>query len=818
MYKFRLDADDSYLILAPRWSDLESAWQVGLLAMLFVVPLILILSLCRYELRLISRFSAAGLLLLRVLVLLVLWIAIGVQPHFAEIRVEETPGGVRIAVDLSASMDVLDRQRTPDEIATLNRALRRTDASELTRKQIVAKILSSEGINLLQKLADRHQVEIVGFHEQALDISPAQLLDILTKTKGNEEINATNLLAPLKKVSTSHDLPLRGVLLFSDGQHNVGVPPYERADELGKQRVPIFPVVIGSREPPNDLMILDVQAPTKVFRDATVPIEIRCKVSNMPVQEMTVELQIESKPIRPEHRHIILHKGKDEVYPVRFQAKMEEVGTHTLSIKATSKHPKEITLANNHATRVIRVADDKAKVLLVDGDARWECHYLANALLRDPTISLDRVVFSQPRIGLIKVDQLDKAGLAKTKLPEPKADRKDYDPLSAYDCILLGDVSPEQLPMADRQRLERFVAERGGTLILLAGKRHLPLAYTKVSQAANDPLVKMLPITEPREWIKETGFTLRVSGEGKLRPFLQLEPNSPSNAWPELPKHFWGIVGKRKPAASVLLMPEPSQDEADTGILVQQNYGFGRVLFVGLDSTWRWRFRVGDVYHHRFWGQLARWSAAEKLLPAGNRWVRYGPREPIYAETEEVEFAVRLSELLPPLKDLSVARAKLYAKHADGTESLVATIPLMKHARQPNLLEAKVRGLAHGTYRLALEIPPYQAQMAEPSEEKDAPAKGRDLFRIVPREQPELLDLATNWTVMQSLAERSDGKLYTPENIEEILERLERRIERTEHRDESKPWQDEPMVWWMLGILLGLLTLEWTWRKWLDLA
>ena len=50
-----------------------------------------------------------------------------------------------------------------------------------------------------------------------------------------------------------------------------------------------------------------------------------------------------------------------------------------------------------------------------------------------------------------------------------------------------------------------------------------------------------------------------------------------------------------------------------------------------------------------------------------------------------------------------------------------------------------------------------------------------------------------------------------------LLDRLARHIQRTEYRDESKPWQDEPMVWWLLGVLLGLLTLEWAWRKWLDL-
>src|SRR5206468_329634 len=131
------------------------------------------------ELRLISRLSACGLLMLRLLILLVIWLAIGVQPHFAEIRVEETPGRVRIAVDLSSSMDVADRQRTADEKSSLDRVLKLTDADDaITRKQIVAKILSPRGMDLLKRLADQHQVEIVGFHQQAMEMQPAQLLDV----------------------------------------------------------------------------------------------------------------------------------------------------------------------------------------------------------------------------------------------------------------------------------------------------------------------------------------------------------------------------------------------------------------------------------------------------------------------------------------------------------------------------------------------------------------------------------------------------------------------------------------------------------------
>src|SRR5947209_1353018 len=95
------------------------------------------------------------------------------------------------------------------------------------------------------------------------------------------------------------------------------------------------------------------------------------------------------------------------------------------------------TLQNNRRTVQINVADDKARVLLIDGEARWEYHYLATALARDRAMKLDRVVFLQPRLGQVAEDDLKKIGNPALALPaEPDA-------LLNYDCIILGDVSPE---------------------------------------------------------------------------------------------------------------------------------------------------------------------------------------------------------------------------------------------------------------------------------------------------------------------------------------------------------------------------------------
>jgi hypothetical protein len=258
--------------------------------------------------------------------------------------------------------------------------------------------------------------------------------------------------------------------------------------------------------------------------------------------------------------------------------------------------------------------------------------------------------------------------------------------------------------------------------------------------------------------------------------------------------------------ASPAFIDETKPDDA-TGLLVQQSYGFGKVLFVGLDSTWRWRYKAGDVYHHRFWGQLVRWAAAERLLPAGNRLVRFGTREPVYQHGQEIEIAARLSDEAQPGSLPQRPLVRVMRRKADKTEEEVAVVPLQVNAQQGKLLEGKLRDLPAGTYRVDLDV----AKLRDPLFSGDAG------FTVLPAENAELLDLSPNWELLQGLAEQSQGRVFTPKNVEQVLNLLAHSVQPREVRQDSKPWRDEPLVWWALGIFVSLLALEWLWRKGLDL-
>src|SRR5262249_27790450 len=170
------------------------------------------------------------------------------------------------------------------------------------------------------------------------------------------------------------------------------------------------------------------------------------------------------------------------------------------------------------------------------------------------TVQLQRVLFRPPLLNPDLTDeQLERLGHPRRSLPAaPGA-------LADYQCIILGDVSPDQLLAADRndrERLEQYVKDHGGTLVLVAGHRFLPLAFAGLRRpgARPDPLARLLRVEEPHVVSRNVAFPVTLTREGRRTTFLQLEetPAESERRWAQLPGHFWGVVGRAKPGAAVL--------------------------------------------------------------------------------------------------------------------------------------------------------------------------------------------------------------------------------------------------------------------------
>lgn len=855
---------DTTLLLAPRWGELSAAAQISLLALCCLVPFLLAILLYRFELRLVRRGAAAALLALRLAALGFLLLVFCFRPVLAHTVTEHLPGRVLVALDRSLSMDVADPQRPLLDKLRLARALRlgeglctpqqlddwirayetadgpqwlRADESPndperrrqlaeerrrphdevarridaLTRAATARRIVEPEGIGLLAAIGARHKVEVLAFARDAWDIPPEAAGTAAAASTPEAELRGTDLrLALTRALQTTgpDEGRILGVVLLTDGQHNHGPSPIAKALELGEHGLPVYPIALGPRQAPPDVALAAVKAPASVFKGVDAPIETRVKVSGLPAQEIVVELQAPGQPVQEEH---IRHDGGDRYYPVRFQVRLDQVGTQALTVTARSVAG-ETRTDNNSRPLAVNVADDRAKVLLVDGEARWEYHYLASALHRDRSVETHGVVFAQPRLGRIPEEELHKVGNPRLHLP-PEADA-----LAGYDCIIVGDVTPAQLPPPDRVRLERYVADRGGTLVLVAGKRAMPQAFLG---DGDDPLPRLLPIEEPQVVTPAAGFPMTLTPEGRLAAFLQLEaaPDRSEQRWAELPRHFWGVVGRVKPGAVPLAAlvegdARPSAaPERERALVARHNYGFGRVLFVGVDSTWRWRFRTGDAYHHRFWGQVIRWAASDKPLVAGNDHVRFGTREPAYRQGQEVELVVRLGDSVSPLRADGLAGARILRRTAEGKEEAVALVPLDRREAQPRVLEGRVRDLPAGQYAVELAIPELGDLLQGPPGPDGTPAPLRATFAVTPPDSEETVELAANWPLLEEVASKSGGRVFAPEEAAALVDLLTQRSSIREHLQENKLWQ-----WWgTLAVCLLLLTAEWVGRKWVGL-
>ncbi len=123
MFSIPLPWPESSLLLHPQWAGLPPVVRGLLVCGVIAVPLVLLVWLYRYELRLVPPLTALVLLSLRLVVLVLVLFVVCLQPIFARDRLTELPGRILIAVDRSGSMDIPDPQRDGADKLRLARAL-----------------------------------------------------------------------------------------------------------------------------------------------------------------------------------------------------------------------------------------------------------------------------------------------------------------------------------------------------------------------------------------------------------------------------------------------------------------------------------------------------------------------------------------------------------------------------------------------------------------------------------------------------------------------------------------------------------------------
>ncbi len=438
-------------------------------------------------------------------------------------------------------------------------------------------------------------------------------LPFATPPEGDASATAgTDLDAPLADL-LAKESNLRAVVLLSDGDYNLGQPPVAAAQKLRLRGIPLFPIPVGSKVRLPDLDLLSVSAPTYgiVGENVQIPFTIRSSLDRQ--VRTVVRLRDESGNERT--KDIVIPPNAETYDSILWRLENEGTSTLELSIPVADG---ELVAANNERKFTIAGRPEKIRVLLIETLPRWEYRFLRNALERDPGVELSCLLF-HPQLGM---------GEGKDYISEFPSKIEE---LAKYDVIFIGDVGTGQLTPEQCTLIRGLVENQASGLIFMPGPQGNEFSLLDTDLA---DLMPVILDDSNRKGIGESipsPLTLTTEGRASLLTMLGNNEEENPEIWRRLPGFYWHApVIKAKGGAEVLAVHGNRRGKfGPIPLLVTKSAGSGKVLFMGIDSAWRWRRGVEDLYHYRFWGQVARWMSYQRNMAAGQR-VRlfYTPERP----------------------------------------------------------------------------------------------------------------------------------------------------------------------------------------------
>lgn len=394
----------------------------------------------------------------------------------------------------------------------------------------------------------------------------------------------------------------RAVVLISDGAWNTGRDPSEVARVLGRMNIPVFAIGVGNPSPPRDASVVALRAPKSALLGDEVLLSADVASAGMGAARLPVQL-VGGADVIAEKQVVTLPSGQP--VSVSFTFVPDTPGLRTFSVRIPRQEGEQDE-ANNAARASIEVSERKIRVLLVDSEPRWEFRFLRNVFERDPAVQLT-VCLLRPGLGPIKGEGYLEA------LPTQKPQ------FAEYDLFLLGDLSRDQMPEEFLKELADAVKVRGSALVVIAGRRH------NCRGLAGTPVAAILPVAIEGADGGGRGepFAIELTQDGASHLVTRLAPDPEENesVWARLPKVRWSAsVGALARGATALLVhPYRLAGQSKLPLLAVQRVGMGKVLFCGIEETWRWRQEVGDKYHYRFWAQTIRWMVKRQFAEGDPR-------------------------------------------------------------------------------------------------------------------------------------------------------------------------------------------------------
>ncbi|UCG58662.1 MAG: hypothetical protein JSU70_03940 [Phycisphaerales bacterium] len=526
-----------------------------------------------------------------------------------------------VAADNSASMSTRDRGESRSRGEILQAAVRVDDADWL--------VTLADSFQVRQHVFDSRLRRTADFSELAFDGK------------------ASAIGKTLRTIAERYrGRPLAGVLLLTDGNATDMAEQFYDLSGMG----PVYPVVIGQARPQQDISLASVSVSQTAFEDAPVTIQADVEASGCEGRTVAIELR-EDLGRLVEHRQWKVAKN-DEKQTFRFRIRPDRTGVSFYHLDAVqlpenasereSGVSSEATLANNRRTVVVDRGRGPYRILYVAGRPNWEYKFLQRAIAEDEQVQLVgliRVAKREPKYDWRgrageqsnplyrgydtddeeQTEQYDQPVLVRIYPPgraDPTELRDGFpkmaEKLFRYHAIILDDVEAEFFSHDQMDLIRRFVAERGGGLLMLGGKESFQRGNFERTAIGS-----ILPVHLDRLPAAPTAaqFRLNLTREGWLQPWARLRDNEQGERerLSNMPAfRVLSRVGAVKAGAAVVATIGDEQTQQLPALVVQR-FGNGRTAALTIGDIWRWGLRRPETREDmdKFWRQTVRWLVAD---------------------------------------------------------------------------------------------------------------------------------------------------------------------------------------------------------------
>ncbi len=699
---------------------------------------------------------------------------------------------------LNASMGVLQDVGSDDFLGDLYRASELISQTATSLRRVIA-IQEPSGVakenlsrltlvnNWLQKsnkvfeeLSERYDLRVSKFSNtlSQQDMNKKVEVDLSGEPKTHlyENLNNLGRRDYMKGTQLS--------ILITDG-YDSGDMEKNFSNDILSQPLIVFPVGDASNTP--DARIDSVVSPSRIREKDTLIVTVLVSSKNSVPEIVTLSLK-EGDKILQSQEVSLKGNGTSEQVDIKWQAK--GVGMHQLVIELSSITG-ETSLINNKASLDCAVLKDNYKVLVSDTFPRWETRYLQNLFNRDPSIKMSSIVF-QPRHSF-----------PGKSAKEPIALPFDLATWKLYDLVILGDLTPEYLTLEHQKLLLEYVND-GGNLIILAGPHSMPSSFM------DGPLEALIPMIKVSNTMINGSFVVHPPINRPINRMVDLEGEKTQQIWQSIfqvtPQYSLSPWLKAKSSANVLLKAT-SSDGTSYDFCAKQRYGSGRVAYFAAPCLYHLRFRYGDKYHAKLWGQIIRGICVDNY-GFSDTLLATRLQRAILKPGEEIEGRLRVkAENGEPFTDADFTAVL----SKDGTA--VAEMKPIPVDNQPGDFYVRFRDIPSGEYELNYSGEAIQHIID--SDQKLHPDK--ELIKIIVEKEIEVEELqiadanSKFWGQVNSLPLAAT---ITPGTFSLMLEALDFKPEIIKTTKKRPLWD----VWPLLIAILFIAASEWALRRRIGLS